>query len=91
MKKGYGEYEFLKSALRKCQENEIPSETENRAIVSFVDKFVTCSLQDPRSSKIAAATSSYVYVSQSWQQLPLSFSALPKSAHHLGQAFEKCI
>ena len=55
MKKGQGEYEFLKSALRKCQENEIPSETENRAIVSFVDKFVTCSLQDPRSSKIAAS------------------------------------
>ena len=55
MKKGHGEYEFLKSALRKCQENEIPSETENRAIVSFVDKFVTCSLQDPRSSKIAAS------------------------------------
>ena len=55
LKKGHGEYEFLKSALRKCQENEIPSETENRAIVSFVDKFVTCSLQDPRSSKIAAS------------------------------------
>ena len=55
MKKGHGEYEFLKSALRKCQENEIPSETENRAIVSFVDQFVTCSLQDPRSSKIAAS------------------------------------
>ena len=55
MKKGHGEYEFLKSALRKCQENEIPNETENRAIVSFVDKFVTCSLQDPRSSKIAAS------------------------------------
>ena len=55
MKKGYGEYEFLKSALRKCQENEIPSEKEDRAIVSFVDKFVTCSLMDPRSSKIAAS------------------------------------
>ena len=55
MKKGYVEYEFLKSALRKCQENEIPSEREDRAIVSFVDKFVTCTLQDPRSSKIAAS------------------------------------
>ena len=55
MKKGYREYEFLKSALRKCQENEIPSEKEDRAIVSFVDKFVTCSLMDPRSSKIAAS------------------------------------
>ena len=55
MKKGHREYEFLKSALRKCQDNEIPSNDENRAIVSFVDKFVTCSLQDPRSSKIAAS------------------------------------
>ena len=55
MKKGHGEYEFLRSALRKCQDNEIPSDDENRAIVSFVDKFVTCTLQDPRSSKIAAS------------------------------------
>ena len=55
IKKGFVEFKFLKSALRKCQENEIPSEDENRAIVSFVDKFVTCTLQDPRSSKIAAS------------------------------------
>ena len=55
MKKGFVEFKFLQSALRKCQENEIPSEDENRAILAFVDKFVTCTLQDPRSSKIAAS------------------------------------
>ena len=55
IKKGFSEYEFLNSALRKCRENEVPSEDENRALVSFVNKFVTCTLWDPRTSKIAAS------------------------------------
>ena len=55
IKKGFSEYEFLNSALRKCRENEVPSEDENRALVSFVNKFVTCTLWDPRTSKIAGS------------------------------------
>ena len=54
MKKGFGEFHFLRSALRNCRDNEIPSDDEIRAIVSFVNKFVTCTLWDPRTKKIAS-------------------------------------
>ena len=54
MKKGVQEWKFLQSALRKCRNNEIPSEDEEIAIILFVDKFISCSLFHPRSRKIAS-------------------------------------
>ena len=54
MKKGVQEWKFLQSALRKCRNNEIPSEDEEIAIILFVDKFISCSLFYPRSRKIAS-------------------------------------
>ena len=54
IKEGCQVFEFLKSALKKCQDNEIPSTDENKAIVAFVNKFVTCTLWDPRTKNIAS-------------------------------------
>ena len=53
VKKGMKIWEFLQSALRKCRDGEIPSEDEENAISLFVNKFITCSLFQPRSRKIA--------------------------------------
>ena len=54
LKKGVKEFEFLKCGLKKCQDNEIPTNDEEKAIVAFVNKFVTCTLWDPRTKKIAS-------------------------------------
>ena len=53
VKKGVKAWEFLQSALRKCRDGAIPCEDEENAISLFVNKFISCSLFQPRSRKIA--------------------------------------
>ena len=53
VKKGVKSWEFLQSALRKCRDGEVPCEDEENAISLFVNKFISCSLFQPRSRKIA--------------------------------------
>ena len=54
MKKGIREWEFLQSGLKKCRDSQLPSEDEETAIALFVNKFISCSLFEPRSRKIAS-------------------------------------
>ena len=47
------EKEFLQSAFNKLINDIIPDDEEEIAVVTYIDNFVTCSLQDPMSRNIA--------------------------------------
>ena len=53
LKKGNRSFQHLESAFETCAESRIPDEDETTAIEAFVDQFMTCSLRNPTTRKIA--------------------------------------
>ena len=59
MKEGKVRFEHLERAFAKCSESKVPDEEESLAIVAFVDEFITCSLRNPTTRKIARSVQSH--------------------------------
>ena len=53
------QFEHLERAFAKCSESKVPDEEESLAIVAFVDEFITCSLRNPTTRKIAMSVQSH--------------------------------
>ena len=53
LEKGHKIFEHLEKAFATCAESSIPDEDETSAMEAFVDEFVTCSLRNPSTRKIA--------------------------------------
>ena len=52
-KNGNTSFKYLKSALKAASDNSVPNEEEKKALVAFSDRFVSCSLTNPDTKKIA--------------------------------------
>ena len=59
MDQGKVQFEHLERAFGTCSESKVPDENESSAIVAFVDKFITCSLRNPMTRKIAMSVQSH--------------------------------
>ena len=53
LEKGHQIFKHLEKAFNTCAESSIPDEDETSAMEAFVDEFVTCSLRNPSTRKIA--------------------------------------
>ena len=53
IEKGHQIFKHLEKAFNTCAESSIPDEDETSAMEAFVDEFVTCSLRNPSTRKIA--------------------------------------
>ena len=53
LEKGHQVFKHLEKAFVTCAESSIPDEDETSAMEAFVDEFVTCSLRNPSTRKIA--------------------------------------
>ena len=53
LEKGNQIFKHLEEAFAACAESRIPDMNETSAIEAFVDKFMTCSLRNPSTRKIA--------------------------------------
>ena len=53
MKQGKEAFEHLERAFATCSESKVPDEDETSAIEAFVSEFITCSLRNPLTRKIA--------------------------------------
>ena len=53
LEEGDHRFEHLEKAFATCSESKVPNEYESSAIEAFVDKFITCSLRNPMTRKIA--------------------------------------
>ena len=54
LEKGHKIFEHLEKAFATCAESNIPDDDETSAMEAFVDEFVTCSLRNPSTRKIAS-------------------------------------
>ena len=52
-------FEHLEKAFATCSESKVPQEEESSAIAAFVDEFITCSLRNPMTRKIAMQVQSH--------------------------------
>ena len=52
-------FEHLEKAFATCSESKVPQEEESAAIAAFVDEFITCSLRNPMTRKIAMQVQSH--------------------------------
>ena len=59
MKQGKPQFEHLEKAFATCSESKVPEEGERSAIEAFVDEFITCSLRNPMTRKIAMQVQSH--------------------------------
>ena len=59
MEEGKVQFEHLERAFAKCSESKVPDEEESLAIEAFVDEFITCSLRNPTTRKIARSVQSH--------------------------------
>ena len=53
LEKGNQIFKHLEEAFAACAESRVPDNNETSAIEAFVDKFMTCSLRNPSTRKIA--------------------------------------
>ena len=53
LEKGHKIFEHLEKAFATCAESNIPDDDETSAMEAFVNEFVTCSLRNPTTRKIA--------------------------------------
>ena len=59
VKKGKVQFEHLERAFATCSQSKVPDEQETSAIEAFVDEFITCSLRNPMTRKIALSVQSH--------------------------------
>ena len=59
MDQGKVRFKHLERAFAKCSESKVPDEEERSAIEAFVDEFITCSLRNPMTRKIAMSVQSH--------------------------------
>merc|ERR1712079_199093 len=52
-KKGNMSFRWLRGALETIANDNIPNLVQKRSITEFVDKFISCSLQEPMTREIA--------------------------------------
>ena len=59
LKQGKESFEHLERAFATCSESKVPDEDETSAIEAFVNEFITCSLRNPLTRKIATQVQSH--------------------------------
>ena len=61
IEKGHFSFKFLNSALETVAQDIIPSAIEKQSISDFIDKFISCSLQEPMTRDLALKLQQHVH------------------------------